>query len=55
MFSEHGPTIVCAFSNKIYNYGNEKIKLHIWDIAGQDRVGGISTFLNIFNSKFVVN
>ena len=37
-----GPTIAGAFKNKEYAYGDEVIKLNVWDIAGQDRLGGIS-------------
>jgi len=37
-----GPTIVGEFQNKSYLHEGRELKLNIWDIAGQDRLGGVS-------------
>jgi len=40
--STYKATISCEFAVKNLEIEGEKIKVQIWDIAGQDRLGGIS-------------
>jgi small GTP-binding protein len=35
-------TVACEFALKIIKIEDVSIRLHLWDIAGQDRLGGIS-------------
>ena len=35
-------TIACEYALKLYHIGDTTIRLNLWDIAGQDSVGGIN-------------
>ena len=38
-------TVACEYSLKMVDIGGTNVRLNIWDIAGQDRLGGKHTFL----------
>ena len=40
--STYTATVACEFALKIIKIEDVSIRLHLWDIAGQDRLGGIS-------------
>nr|ADN96604.1 Rab GTPase 7 [Euplotes octocarinatus] len=40
--STYSATVACEFALKIIKIEDISIRLHLWDIAGQDRLGGIS-------------
>ena len=40
--STYRATVACEFALKIIKIEDISIRLHLWDIAGQDRLGGIS-------------
>ncbi len=35
-------TIACAFALKTLEFQGKTVRIQLWDIAGQDRVGGVS-------------
>lgn len=37
-----GPTIACEFALKVQNIDGKSVRVQVWDIAGQDRIGSIS-------------
>ena len=39
--SNYKATIACEFALKIFELQGHTVRLQLWDIAGQDRMGGI--------------
>ena len=40
--AQYRATITCEFALKIIRFDDQDIRLQLWDVAGQDRLGGIS-------------